>query len=130
MPTAFRQPALVLAATVALLVIRRDHVPRRTTERPDRLRQLLASAGERSPISRARDREDHVPALTLRRKIRDQRIEPVEARQIDPRQPPLPGKGVLRPPFRWNAPGGGSRMRKVCQIIGRLIENPARGIMG
>ena len=38
-----RRPALVLAATVALPVIRRREVSRRATECADRLRQLLAS---------------------------------------------------------------------------------------
>ena len=103
-----RAVALVLAAAVALPVIRGDDVSRCATERPDRLRQLLASAGERRPINRARYREDRVPLLARRRNVPDQRIEVVEARQIDPRQAPFPSKGVLGPPLRRYAAGGGS----------------------
>src|SRR5271165_5063002 len=117
-------------ATVALQIVRGDYVSRGAAEGPDCLRQLLASGGERSPVNRAGHWEDHVPALTLCRNIPDQRIEAVEAGQIDPRQTPLLGKAVLRPPFRRYAPGVGGRLRQVRQIIGRLIENAARGVKG
>src|SRR5438105_2651573 len=101
----------------------RGDVSRCAAERPSRLRQLLASAGERGPINRARYREEHVPSLALRQSVRDQRVKMVEARQIDPRQAPLPGKGVFGPPLRRNAPGRSHRLRQIRQIIGRLIEN-------
>src|SRR5260370_12987200 len=108
--TALEAPlTLVLAATVALPVVRWGDVSRCATERPDRLRQLLASAGERSPINRPRYREDHVPLLALRWTVRDHRIDPIYARQINPRQAPLQGQGVLRPPIRRNARGSECR---------------------
>src|ERR1700751_3814569 len=121
-----RQPALVWAATIALPVVRWGDVSRCATECADRLRQLLAATGERCPIKRARYREDHVPLLALRRSVRDQRIEAVEARQIHPRQVPFQSKGVLGSPLRRHPPGGGSRLRQIRQMINCLIDNTSR----
>ena len=113
-----RRSVMSSAAAIALPVIRNLDIARGAAESLDGLRQPVVSR-ERSPVSRARHREQPVPVLPLGRHFCRCRVELIETGEIDARQAPLPGKCIFPAPNRRSC----SRFRQIRQVIGGLIEN-------